>query len=182
MGEQLVLICAEKYDLFGTTIRVSASVGYAERGDANIDGSELLRRADLALYAAKQAGRSCSQALPAIDGREFAQAGRSRFAAARGAQSNQLSLAYQPIIDPFNGEPVGYEALLRWEDAEYGIISPSVFVPIAEETGLIVPLGEWVIRRALRDCASWETGLVSINLSTRQFPDAIDRDLRCWRC
>jgi diguanylate cyclase (GGDEF)-like protein len=169
IGEQLVLICAEKYDLFGTTIQVSASVGSARRGDANVDGSELLRRADLALYAAKQEGRRCCRAfLPVMDesSRKRAEIDlRLRAALA----SDSFTLAYQPIVDPYDGDAVGYEALLRWEDAEHGVISPSVFVPIAEETGLIVPLGEWVIRRALRDCATWERGLVSINLSTRQF-------------
>ena len=169
IGEQLVLICAEKYDLFGTTIQVSASVGLAQRGDANLDGSELLRRADLALYAAKKAGRSCCCAfLPAMDesSRKRAEID-SRLRAALDA--DLLTLAFQPIVDPSDGEAIGYEALLRWDDPEHGNIAPSVFVPIAEETGLIVPLGEWVIRRALRECATWECGTVSINLSTRQF-------------
>ncbi|MFM2098678.1 MAG: hypothetical protein RLZZ366_217 [Pseudomonadota bacterium] len=169
LGQQLVQICAEKFDLFGTSIQVSASVGFAERGAANVDGSELLRRADLALYAAKQEGRACCRAfLPAMDesSRKRAEIDLRLRAA---LESDQLTLAYQPIIDPFDGEPIGYEALLRWEDAEHGMIPPSIFVPIAEETGLIVPLGEWVIRRALRDCAKWAKGIVSINLSTRQF-------------
>jgi diguanylate cyclase (GGDEF)-like protein len=169
VGESLVELCAEQFDLFGTTVQVSASVGYAARGDTNVDGADLLRRADLALYAAKQEGRACCRAfLPAMDesSRKRAEIDlRLRMA----LETDVLTLAYQPIIDPFDGSPIGYEALLRWEDPEHGIISPSIFVPIAEETGLIVPLGEWVIRRALRDCANWEVGIVSINLSTRQF-------------
>jgi diguanylate cyclase (GGDEF)-like protein len=169
IGQQLVLICAEKYDLFGTTIRVSASVGVAQRGDTNVDGSELLRRADLALYAAKQEGRSCCRPFLAAMDESSRKRAEVDLRLRAALEADRLTLAYQPIIDPYNGEPVGYEALLRWDDAEYGIISPSVFVPIAEETGLIVPLGEWVIRRALRDCATWDSGIVSINLSTRQF-------------
>jgi diguanylate cyclase (GGDEF)-like protein len=169
VGESLVELCAEQFDLFGTTVQVSASVGYAARGDTNVDGADLLRRADLALYAAKQEGRACCRAfLPAMDesSRKRAEIDlRLRMA----LETDVLTLAYQPIIDPFDGSPIGYEALLRWEDPEHGIISPSIFVPIAEETGLIVPLGEWVIRRALRDCANWDAGIVSINLSTRQF-------------
>jgi diguanylate cyclase (GGDEF)-like protein len=169
LGQNLVQICAEKFDLFGTVIQVSASVGFAERGTSSIDGSELLRRADLALYAAKQEGRNCCRAfLQSMDesSRKRAEIDLRLRAA---LESDRLTLAYQPIIDPFDGEPIGYEALLRWEDPEHGMIPPSIFVPIAEETGLIVPLGEWVIRRALRDCATWAHGIVSINLSTRQF-------------
>jgi diguanylate cyclase (GGDEF)-like protein len=169
IGEQLVLICAEKYDLFGTTIQVSASVGFAQRGDSNVDGSELLCRADLALYAAKQDGRGCCRAFLAAMDESSRKRAEIDLRLRAALDSDVLTLAYQPIIDPFDGEPIGYEALLRWEDAEHGFISPSVFVPIAEETGLIVRLGEWVIRRALRDCATWEKGVVSINLSTRQF-------------
>jgi diguanylate cyclase (GGDEF)-like protein len=169
IGETLVILCSEQFDLFGTTVQVSASVGYAARGDANVDGADLLRRADLALYVAKQEGRACCRAfLPAMD-----ESSRKRaeidLRLRQALEADLLTLAYQPIIDPFDGSPIGYEALLRWDDPTHGLISPSIFVPIAEETGLIVPLGEWVIRRALRDCAGWNTGIVSINLSTRQF-------------
>jgi diguanylate cyclase (GGDEF)-like protein len=170
IAENLVLICAEKFDLLGTRVQVSASVGFAARGDQfPIDGTELLRRADLALYAAKQSGRNCSRAfVSAMDesSRKRAEID-SRLRAA--LEADLLTLAYQPIVDPYDGNPIGYEALLRWDDVEHGVVPPSIFVPIAEETGLILPLGEWVIRRALRDCATWETGIVSINLSTRQF-------------
>jgi diguanylate cyclase (GGDEF)-like protein len=169
VSEQLVLLCAEQFDLFGTTVQVSASVGYATRGDAFVDAADLLRRADLALYAAKQEGRACARAfLPAMD-----ESSRKRaeidLRLRQVLAADALTLAYQPIVDPFDGSPIGYEALLRWDDAEHGMIPPSIFVPIAEETGLIVPLGEWVIRRALRDCATWDAGIVSINISTRQF-------------
>ncbi len=168
-ADELVAICSEKFDLFGTTVQVSASVGFAERGTTNVEGSELLRRADLALYAAKLEGRACFRAFASVmdeSARKRAEIdSRLRIA----LDADELTLAYQPIIDPFDGKPVGYEALLRWDDAEHGMIPPNIFVPIAEETGLIVRLGEWVISRALRDCATWPTGVVSINLSTRQF-------------
>jgi diguanylate cyclase (GGDEF)-like protein len=168
-GHALVKMCAEKFDLFGTTVQVSASVGFAERSNSNIDGSELLRRADLALYSAKQEGRNCFRSfIPAMDesSRKRAEID-SRLRAA--IENDLLTMVYQPIIDPNDGNPIGYEALVRWEDSEFGIIPPSIFVPISEETGLIALLGEWVIRRALRDCATWPKGMVSINLSTRQF-------------
>jgi diguanylate cyclase (GGDEF)-like protein len=154
IGNKLVAICAEQLDLFGTTVQVSASIGIAFRGDTNSDGSELLRRADLALYQAKNAGRGILCAFePSIDesARKRSQIdSRLRIA----IDANALKLAYQPIINPSDGKPMGYEALLRWDDPEYGSISPSIFVPIAEETGLVVKLGEWVIRKAISDCAT----------------------------
>ncbi len=176
IGNELVEICAEPYELLGSNIHVGASIGYAFRGGSNIDGSELLRRADLALYAAKQNGRSCCcEFEPSLDESSRKRAeidARLRIALA----ADELTLAYQPIVDPSDGEAIGYEALLRWHDAEHGSISPAIFVPVAEETGLILQLGEWVVRRALKDCAAWPTGIVSINLSTRHFqsPTLID--------
>ncbi len=169
IGNQLVSVCAEQLDLFGTQVQVSASIGIAFRGSSNSDGSELLRRADLALYQAKKAGRGVLREFePSID--ESARKRAEIDSRLRVAiEQDVLTLAYQPIINPADGEPMGYEALLRWEDPEYGSISPSIFVPIAEETGLVVKLGEWVIHKAINDCATWPSGVVSINLSTRHF-------------
>ncbi len=169
VADRLVSVCAEEFTLFGTMLQVSASIGFASRGNTNADSSELLRRADLALYAAKLDGRGCCRAfIPSLD--ESARKRAEIDARLRVAlDTNSLTLAYQPIVDPFEGQAIGYEALLRWDDPEHGIIPPSIFVPIAEETGLIVRLGEWVVRQALAECATWPSGIVSINLSTRQF-------------
>jgi diguanylate cyclase (GGDEF)-like protein len=169
IGEELVAVCAEQLELFGTQVQVSASIGVAFRGNTNSDGSELLRRADLALYQAKKAGRGVLREFePSID--ESARKRSEIDSRLRVAiEQDILKLAYQPIINPNDGEPMGYEALLRWDDPEYGSISPSIFVPIAEETGLVVKLGEWVIHKAIQDCATWPSGVVSINLSTRHF-------------
>jgi diguanylate cyclase (GGDEF)-like protein len=176
LAGQLVAICAEQFDVFGSNVNIGASVGIAQRSGSNSDGSELLRRADLALYSAKQNGRNCYRIFdPTLDESSRLRADiDSRLRKALDA--DQLTLAYQPIIDPFDESAVGYEALLRWDDPEHGIISPAIFVPIAEETGLILKLSEWVIRRALADCTAWPKGIVSINLSTRHFqsPSLID--------
>ncbi len=178
-GLKIVKMCGEPFEILGSKIQIGGSVGIAMRGSSNSTGSELLRRADLALYAAKEQGRNCIRMFnPALD--ESARKRAEIDSKLRLAISeNRLTLAYQPIIDPYNAEPVGYEALLRWTDEELGTISPSIFVPIAEETGLILALGEWVVASAIKECSKWPTGVVSINLSTRHFQSPTMIDFIC---
>ncbi len=179
VGDQLKTMCAVPYDLFGNKVHVGASIGIAHRGGSNADGSELLRRADLALYAAKTQGRNCCRLFEASMDESARTRAEIDARLRKALDDNSLTLAYQPIIDPQTGSSVGYEALLRWHDPVHGTISPAIFVPIAEETGLITRLGEWVVRRALADCASWPQGMVSINLSTRHFQSAHLVDFVC---
>ncbi len=176
LATKLVAICAEKYELLGTNVHIGASIGIAMRAGSNVDGSELLRRADLALYSAKQQGRNCYRVFEAGLDESSRKRGEIDSRLREALDNEELTLAYQPIIDPYDGSAIGYEALLRWDDAEHGPISPAIFVPVAEETGLILKLSEWVIRRALADCAAWPEGIVSINISTRHFqsPQLID--------
>jgi EAL domain-containing protein (putative c-di-GMP-specific phosphodiesterase class I) len=83
--------------------------------------------------------------------------------------TNQLKMAYQPIVKAESGQILGFEALVRWNSPEHGPISPADFVPVAEETGLILDLGDWITRQALKDCRRWNGPYVSVNLSARQF-------------
>jgi diguanylate cyclase (GGDEF)-like protein len=179
VGENIIALCSEPFEILGSQVQIGASIGIARRGASNANGSELLRRADLALYVAKDQGRSCAREYcPELD--DSARKRAEIDTRLRRAIANDLlTLAYQPIVDPFTGEPVGYEALLRWTDPELGTISPSIFVPIAEETGLILKLGEWVLRNAIRECSTWDKGIVSINLSTRHFQSAKMIDYIC---
>jgi EAL domain-containing protein (putative c-di-GMP-specific phosphodiesterase class I) len=86
---------------------------------------------------------------------------------------NELELFYQPLVNAENGRATGFEALLRWQHPERGMISPAVFIPLAEEIGLIKPIGAWVLRRACADAALWSDGVkVAVNLSPAQFRDA----------
>jgi diguanylate cyclase (GGDEF)-like protein len=169
IGQLVVSQGTEPFKILGSSVQISMSAGLAVRGDCNINGSELLRRADLALYNAKETGRNCLRAFtPKMD--DSARKRSEIDAGLRKALAeDSLTLVYQPIIDPINGQPIGYEALVRWTDPEMGVVSPAIFVPIAEETGLIIQMGEWVIRKAISECATWPSGIVSINLSTRQF-------------
>ena len=87
----------------------------------------------------------------------------------RALRSGQLKMVYQPIVKADTAAILGFEALIRWDSPDHGAISPAEFIPIAEETGLILDIGDWITRQALRDCRRWGGPYVSINLSTRQF-------------
>ena len=157
------------YEIEGHTYRVSTSVGVARCNDGDCDAEEIMRRADLALYAAKSKGRD-NLALfePSLDraARERREIENDlRDALTRG----QMRLHYQPIIELNSGATTGYEALLRWYHPQRGIIGPGDFLPVAEETGLIMQLGEWVIREALREVSDMQGDFrIAINLSPTQ--------------
>ncbi|HCB79502.1 MAG TPA: diguanylate cyclase, partial [Erythrobacter sp.] len=159
----------DPFEIDGQIYRVSGSVGIARSSDGSCDAEELMRRADLALFAAKNKGRDTlalydqSIDLAARERREIEI--DLREAVARG----QLNLHYQPVIDLQSGSVVGYEALLRWYHPKRGIIGPADFLEVAEETGLIVPIGEWSIRQAFAETAKWEGHFrIAINLSPTQ--------------
>ncbi len=169
LAERILAVVAEPIDLFGKTVQVGASIGIALAPNDGEDPDELLRKADYALYAAKQAGR-CGyrlfgpEMIASISKRDNLEA------ALRSALSHdELILHYQPIVDIRSGAVVGVEALVRWKHPTQGLLLPHQFLPVAEETGLIVPLGGWVIRRACRDASRWPDGLpVAVNLSAAQ--------------
>ena len=150
-------------------IAIGTSVGIAfAPGDAT-QAEDLIKRADLALYHSKQAGRArASHFAPNMQ--KVMQARRQIEADLRKAiAQNEFELHYQPLINLQTGKAVGYEALIRWNHPKRGVIMPDVFIPVAEETGLIVPIGEWVIRNALAEATNWPEHLsVSVNLSPVQ--------------
>ncbi len=157
------------YEIEGQVYRVSTSVGVARCTDGNCDAEELMRRADLALYAAKAKGRDRFTMYET----SFDQAARDRrdmeTSLRDAVDDGKLRLFYQPVIDLNTGQPSGYEALLRWDHPRRGLITPDDFLSVAEETGLIVPIGEWVIHQALNDIARWPGDFrIAINLSPTQ--------------
>lgn len=153
--------------------RISASVGISLYPDHGDNGHELMIHADAAMYHAKDMGRNNYQ---------LYQVGMSSLAARRtrleqrlriAIEQDGLSLAYQPKVDVHTGIVSGVEALLRWEDEELGVVNPDEIIPIAEDTGLIIPIGEWVLRTACRQVEIWYTqGMrripVAVNLSVIQ--------------
>ena len=173
LARRVVAVMGQPFALGGREIRAGASVGVALCPSHGRDADALLKAADLALYRAKQDGRGRHR-LFAAEMREELHHRRSlerdlRHAAERG----QLDLHYQPIVEVAGGRLVGAEALLRWRHPELGHVPPSFFIPLAEESGLVLPLGRWALERACRDAAGWTGGLaglpVSVNLSPVQF-------------
>jgi len=164
----------EPVALAGQQTFVTASIGIAAFPGDGGEAEALLRAADSAMYRAKQSGRNAYQFFTA----EITQRTRARaqlaFELRRALERDEFALAYQPKIDLASGRACGAEALLRWKHGERGVVSPAEFIPMLEETGLIVPVGEWVIERACRDLKGWiAAGLqpmpVAVNLSARQF-------------
>jgi predicted signal transduction protein with EAL and GGDEF domain len=169
MAKELVSILANPiYVLGGTRVVISVSVGYAlapQDGD-RID--DLVRRVELALAKAKEDGGGVAAAFAPEMDLELSRR-RALEAALRRALDNQaISVAYQPIMDSTGTQVVAVEALARWNDPMLGPVSPEVFIPLAEETGLIQKIGEFVLRRALLDGLAWRDVNVAVNVSAAQ--------------
>jgi diguanylate cyclase (GGDEF)-like protein len=169
VAQKVIKGLSESFSLGDHDAVVGATIGIAIAPEDGSDAETLLRNADLALYAAKGLGRN--RALRYESGMdESARERRLLEMDMRGALAKQeMCLHYQPLVDTNSGETTGYEALVRWVHPERGIVMPSNFIPIAEDTGLIVQLGEWVIRQAIEDLKGWPEHLtVSVNLSPAQ--------------
>ena len=167
-------IATQDGDMFVTA---SIGVAYAPKG-IKLGAEDLLRHADTAMYRAKNAGRNC---IALFDDSMLESVSRRldvETALYRALERNELHLVHQPICDMDLGIVVGFEALMRWDRGENGVMSPADFIPIAEETGTIVPLGSWAINDALMQLRSWiETSVcspsttMSVNVSPRQLHD-----------
>ncbi len=157
----------------GHRVEAGGSVGIACYPAHGTDAATLLRHADVAMYEAKRSGSGMAVYAPERDGHTV-----ERLELAAELQpaiaSGQLELHYQPIVDLATGRPLMLEALVRWRHPVRGLVMPDAFIPLAEETGAIVPLTEWVLDAALASCSRWgEDGLgVSVNLSSRALHDA----------
>lgn len=174
------VLTEEPYDLGGSTYRATASIGVALFSDATMtieDGTVsgiLLKQADMAMYAAKNAGRNQVQYFTPIMQAAVAERHELERLMIDALQTGQFHLVYQAIVDR-DQNVVGAEALARWEHPERGSISPDVFIPLAESTGLILPLGEWILREACRELAAWRNDAgyaklcLAVNVSAWQF-------------
>jgi diguanylate cyclase (GGDEF)-like protein len=161
---------SEPFDLGDHQVITGTSIGIAVAPRDGIDSDEILKGADLALYRAKSSGRGTFRFFePELD--QLMQARRTLEREMRQALVNsEFELYYQPFVGLKSGEISGCEALLRWHHPERGLVSPAEFIPLAEETGLIVPLGEWVLKTACAEAAKWPDNLkIAVNLSPAQF-------------
>ena len=161
---------SQPFSLDGHQVQPSASLGIAVYPADGDDPHTLLKNADLALYRAKENGRG-TYAYFEEELNERAQRRRQIEADLRSAiREGQFELYFQPLLDLATGEVSSFEALIRWHHPTRGMVSPLDFIPIAEESGLILPIGEWVLRQACREAARWpESVRVAVNVSSIQF-------------
>ena len=158
----------------GTPIDVTASIGIALYPNDGTDPESLLRNADSAMYRAKESGRNNFQLCTDDMKRRAMERLSLETRLRRAIHDDQLILHYQPQVSLVTGRIIGAEALVRWNDPDRGLVHPAAFIPVAEESRLIVPLGEWVLRTACRQTKEWVDGgagpiRVAVNLSARQF-------------
>jgi len=176
LASHIVEVVAAPYEIEGHQLVIGVSIGISQAPEDGDDPDQLLKNADLALYRAKADGRSTYRFFEAgMDAR--AQARRLLELDLRLAlQRDEFEVHYQPIRDLASGEIAVCEALVRWRHPERGLIAPNHFIPIAEETGLINQLGDWVLRTACADAVRWASACVAVNLSPVQFrnPDLVD--------
>ena len=170
IATDLLNCIAEPYTIDGEVSLIGISIGVALFPGHGTTADDLLRNADSALYRAKHAGRGVVRFFESADD----VLDRTRLQLENDLRSalerRQFELAYQPIVSCVTGEPVAFEALLRWHHPERGLVAPAEFIPVAEETGLIGPIGLWVMETACREAVSWPSGIrIAINLSPAQF-------------
>ncbi len=173
IAQKLIDRIAQPFTVEEHDIYVTSSVGISVYPDDSDDPEELLKHADVAMYRSKELGRNTYQFLDADLAAHRIQQHALERALRAALKADGLQLHYQPVVRIEDGAIVGAEALLRWKDPHHGDVEPPVFIPLAEESGLIHALGEWVLRTAAAQCAQWRRdGLdfkVSVNMSARQF-------------
>ena len=190
VAKRLLSALVEPIALEGYELVVRGSIGIAVAAASQADPEDLLRQADVAMYAAKAKGRGSYEVFVP----EMRDAAKERLTLKadleHALEREELFLAYQPIVELDNGFVSGVEALIRWQHPNRGLVRPDEFIPLAEESGLIVPIGEWVLLQATQDARRWlDSGAVadgfyvSVNISARQIdagglPETVDRVLR----
>ncbi|ACA16328.1 diguanylate cyclase/phosphodiesterase with PAS/PAC sensor(s) [Methylobacterium sp. 4-46] len=170
LAERVVAVLQQPFEIQGQQVVIGASLGVATALSADPTPDALLRSADIALYQAKAAGRGTWRFFDAEMDLEIQRRRRLAADLRRALDEGQFEVHYQPLVEARSRALRGFEALLRWRHPEHGSVSPAVFIPLAEETGLIRPLGAWVLAQACAEAASWPEPLkIAVNLSPVQF-------------
>jgi len=173
ISQKLLDAIAQPFTIEDHDIYVTSSIGIAVYPDDSDDPEELLKHADVAMYRSKELGRNTYQFLDSSLAEHRLRQHTLETALRSALKEGVLELHFQPVVRIADRRIVGAEALLRWNDPEHGSVPPNVFIPLAEESGLIHTLGEWVLRAAAMQVRAWrDAGLpltVSVNLSARQF-------------
>jgi diguanylate cyclase (GGDEF)-like protein len=170
LASRLIEVIGAPYELAGDQVTVELSIGIALAPGDGLDPEQLLKNADMALYRAKSDGHGLYRFFePEMDARM--QARRRLEIDLRNAIANsEFELFYQPVVDMQTEHVTGFEALIRWHHPERGMIPPLEFISVAEDTGLIVPIGDWVLRQACLEAATWPSDVkIAVNLSPVQF-------------
>ncbi len=170
LAQRIIASLSEPFDLDGHQAVIGASIGIAVGPSDGLRPDTLLRNADLALYRAKGDGRGTFRFFETAMDLQMQTRRIMERDLRKALPGNQFELYYQPVVNLASGDISGFEALIRWNHPEKGLVSPVSFIPLAEETGFIVPLGEWVIRQACATAAQWPGDLcVAVNISAAQF-------------
>lgn len=174
ISEKLHACISEPVKLNGVTHNTTSSIGITLFSHQTQGTNELLKEADLALYQAKASGRNMMRFFDDDMHTQFTEKINLESSLRQALNRKELSLAYQPQVDQ-SGKVIGAEALLRWNSPNYEAVSPNVFIPIAEESGLIIPIGEWALQHGCAQLAAWGKNqytqdlVLSINISAKQF-------------
>jgi diguanylate cyclase (GGDEF)-like protein/PAS domain S-box-containing protein len=170
LAGRLVEEMARPFDVDGHDIVIGASIGIAVSPDDGLDPDVLLKSADMALYRAKDNGRNSFSFFESGMDTKMQERRALEIDFRKAVTAGEFELYYQPLINLEHNAISGFEALLRWNHPVRGVVSPAAFIPLAEETGLIIPLGEWALRQACAEAAKWPTDVnVAVNLSPLQF-------------
>lgn len=183
MAERIIDAVRAPYLIMGHTIVIGAGIGIARIDRRSGEAADIMRRSDVALYRAKIDGRNRARTYDAAMDSDLRERLQLEHDLGEAIRDGGLNLAYQPIVDPSGEVMLGVEALCRWRHPSRGNIEPADFIPIAEQSELIVPLGEWVLRQACREATAWPGMVLAVNVSPLQFrrPDFVGMVRRVLR-
>lgn len=173
-AEKIVAALAEPHTICGHEFYVTVSIGISIYPEDGVDADTLIKNADTAMYQAKEKGRNSYQFFKADMNERAVERQIVETQLRRALKKNQFLLHYQPKVDLTDGAIVGAEALLRWTHRQWGLVAPARFIAVAEECGLILPIGRWVLREACEQAKQWDKaglglGCVSVNISALEF-------------